>query len=253
MAEQNHKNWKTTTLDKNLVIECLPPPSPPPPAILMEIETLWEKGKKNLPTLYNGYIFCVDHLSAHHITGHWDQFSHLYAQMKNPKLQKGLHLQSLAVIGLILTPEGIVLAKRSQHAFYKPNSWQSPPAGSVECRESSPPLTRSISLSENLLAEAEEELGLPQDTLVVGPALVAVTHPNASVIDIGIILTTSLSFSQIFHCWKKCQNTEYSELALVEFERLASSTWQTHFPELIPTTDILIKTWQKTTHHFLNQ
>lgn len=198
-----------------------------------EVTRIWTEACQKTPSLFNGCVFSADRVTRTDISGHWTDYRSVLAQMKNPALFPTLRLQPLAVIGLLETPEGYVLGRRHPSSLYQGNFWQSPPAGSIERRGDS----TAVNLGEQLLAEAEEELGLKADSLTVAPPCLIARHPGTRILDIGIPMRTSLSFSAVEACWKNSANQEYDQLALVQ---PADIKHWLHRPDLLPTSRALL-------------
>ncbi|MFT9330797.1 MAG: NUDIX hydrolase [Acetobacter persici] len=198
-----------------------------------EITRIWAAACLKTPALFNGCVFSANRVTRTEISGHWTEYRAVLAQMKNPALFPHLRLQPLAVIGLLETPEGFVLGRRHPSSLYQGNFWQSPPAGSIERRGDS----TDVHLGEQLLAEAEEELGLPTESLSVGPPCLIARHPGTRILDIGIPMRTPLSFSAVEARWKQSANQEYDQLALVP--RQTVKEWLDR-PDLLPTSRALL-------------
>ncbi|WP_244183673.1 MULTISPECIES: NUDIX hydrolase [Acetobacter] len=203
-------------------------------ALETEISNLWAQARQKTPALFNGCVFTADRITATTISGHWTEYRRVFAQMKNPALFPHLRLQSLAVIGLLETPDGYVLGRRHPSSLYQGNFWQSPPAGSIEKRGE----CADVSLPEQILAEAEEELGLTAHDLTVGAPQLICRHPGTRILDIGLSLHTSLPFKEVEERWQSCANQEYDQLALVPKKEIAS--WLQH-PDLLPTSRALLE------------
>ncbi|OUI95592.1 phosphohydrolase [Acetobacter indonesiensis] len=200
-----------------------------------EINRLWADAQQKSPTLFNGCVFSADKVTATEIQGHWTEYRLVLAQMKKPTLFPILKLQPLAVIGLVKTPDGYILGRRHPSSLYQGNFWQSPPAGSIERRHDG---STQVDLAEQILAEAEEELGLPAHSLTVGnPSLIA-RHPGTRILDIGIQLETSLSFAEVKAKWQESGNTEYDQLALVT--KAERESWLNR-DDLLPTSRALLQ------------
>ncbi|WP_231866164.1 NUDIX hydrolase [Acetobacter cerevisiae] len=198
-----------------------------------EITRIWADACQKTPALFNGCVFSADRMTRTEISGHWTDYRSVLAQMKNPALFTHLRLQPLAVIGLLETPEGYVLGRRNPSSLYQGNFWQSPPAGSIERRRDS----TAVHLDEQLLAEAEEELGLTAENLAIGATQLIARHPGTRILDIGIPMRTPLSFSAVEAHWKNGANQEYDQLALVPHADI--DTWLNR-PDLLPTSRALL-------------
>ncbi|MBO1359695.1 phosphohydrolase [Acetobacter sacchari] len=200
---------------------------------------IWDDARRIRPTLFNGRIFCADAISTDRIDGHWTEYRRAFAQIRRPGLFGPRPLRQLAVCGVLFCPEGLVLARRQRDAAYLGGFWQSPPAGTVEARASAAgDSSTDINLAAQILAEAEEELGLGAENLTVGPPVIAVTHAHTEIVDICVSLTTALPFAEIESLWRRSGDREYEQITVVaEAER---SDWLSR-PDLIATTRLAVE------------
>lgn len=225
--------WPVLRLSPSCTITVTPPVSRHTAETETEITRIWAQACQKTPALFNGCVFSADRVTCSDISGHWTDYRSVLAQMKNPALFTQLRLQSLAVVGLLETPEGYVLGRRHPSSVYQGNFWQSPPAGSIERRGNS----TAVHLDEQLLAEAEEELGLTAESLTIGPPQLIVRHPGTRILDIGMPMRTPLSFSAVEAHWKNEANQEYDQLALVPHADIEA--WLDR-PDLLPTSRALL-------------
>ncbi|MDI2111885.1 NUDIX hydrolase [Commensalibacter nepenthis] len=224
--------WETILLDSALTVNIIPAPQILSASLKKEVNDIWEEKKKYYPNLFNGRIFNVQALSKNLITGFWTEYKFVLAQTEKPELYSELAIRSLAVIGLIRCPQGFLIGKRAANSVYLPGYWQSPPAGTVESRDGN----NDVILTQQLYAEANEELGLNTHHLINPKIISATEHTDTHIIDIGILLKTNLSFIQILELWKKNNNSEYDELCCCAH--------YTDLPEnTLPTTRFLIQHW----------
>ncbi|GBR46407.1 NUDIX hydrolase [Neokomagataea thailandica] len=214
----SHTPWSVTPLQASLHIAVHETINPLCHTHQEDIAHIWEKKTTQHPTLYNGRVFCVDRLTSTHIEGHWNEFKNVLAQMTRPDLFAENPLKSLAVVGLFHATDGIVIGKRSARSIYLPGYWQGIPAGSVETRDH----TTAINLTEQLQAEAHEELGLTPEEIDIGPPLLACEHPNTHIIDIGVSIHSPLSFRTIEERCKTEGNAEYDALTCLNLMQKTS-------------------------------
>ena len=180
--------------------------------------------------LFNGRIFSVDAITPVLITGHWTEYRRSVAQMREPALRAELGVRNLAVCGVIMGPDGVLLGRRAADAIYQAGMWQLPPAGSVD---SSAETKEGADLRVALLAELKEELGLgPSDVRDYRP-LCLVEHPDSGVIDLGIALRTDLTLEQLRAAHAASGNLEYDQLIAAQPDHLdnAVAAWQ---GEMVP-------------------
>ena len=202
----------------SLRVEVVAAPPPASPEIEAAVERIWAEARAARPALFDGRVFSAREVTAARISGFWTDYRHAFAQMRKPSLFATLGIRALAVNGVVEGPDGIVFGRRDASAVYQPGLWQCPPAGSVEARAGDD----TVDLRDQLLAELEEELGMPADAVRGFRPLAAVDHPGSHVIDVGIALATGWDQQRIAAAHRATGNTEYERLAFVPRPRLAS-------------------------------
>jgi len=92
-----------------LVVSGMPALAPPLEA---EIDFLWAAAQRRMQgRLFNGRVFSADTIEPHRIAGHWTEFRRIVAQMDRPELYDALRVRPLAVGGVIVGPDGVVLGR----------------------------------------------------------------------------------------------------------------------------------------------
>lgn len=205
------------------------------PDVEQRVQAIWDDSCTLRPGLFNGRIFCMERITPDCIEGYWTEYRRALAQIADPTIFGETPLHQLAVCGLLRCADGVVLARRHPASLYLGGFWQSPPAGTVEMREEG----QMLSLANQLLAETEEELGLMACDVSIGPPRLAVIHARTAIVDIGISLTTPLSFAALREKWKAGGNREYDQLTVISDDQLGN--WCRR-EDVIPTTRILLNT-----------
>ncbi|WP_336762216.1 hypothetical protein [Asaia sp. VD9] len=223
--------WPVTSLATALSITCHPAPVLDDPDLEAAIEAQWHDALKAHPGLYNGRVFCLSSLSPDALSGFWCEYRWVLAQMRAPELAARLNLRSLAVTGLLLCPDGVVLGRRNPNSLYLPGYWQGVPAGSVEAREDAD----TVDLGAQLLAELDEEVGLSGAVTLSGP-LLACEHDHTHIVDLGFMIRTDLSFAAIRAAWQARANDEYDQIACHERHLVASLSGH-----VLPTTKAMLE------------
>ncbi|GBR00936.1 hypothetical protein AOE01nite_28470 [Acetobacter oeni] len=180
-------------------------------AVEARVTAIWDEAKAARPELFNGRIFSADRLMPGRIGGHWTDYRHALAQMRDPLIFGDRPLRQLAVCGALRCADGFVMARRAASSLYLGGFWQSPPAGTVEARDGDD----SVCLADQIAAEAEEELGLTREDLEIGEPLLAVTHTGTHIVDIGIPLRTPLSGDEVRERVSARGNGEYDRIAVI--------------------------------------
>jgi 8-oxo-dGTP pyrophosphatase MutT (NUDIX family) len=212
-----------------------------PASVNARVEALWQTARAADPSLFNGSVFSADSITPHVITGHFTEFRRLVAQIRDPALHMELGLRPLAVSGVLRCRtaggRGLVFGRRRPGAVYQAGLWQLPPAGSVDETATKP--GGIIDLHYALLTELVEELGLPAESVRIGPAIALIEHPDSRVLDLGMLLETDWDGEAVQHAHAARGNDEYTCLRILnETEIEAASAC---FSEnLAPQTRILL-------------
>ncbi len=185
-----------------------------PPALDAEIDRLWAVAQARLDgRLFNGRVFSADVISPHLVCGHWTEFRRIVAQIERADLYPLIGARPLAVGGLIAGPDGIVFGRRPARAVYQSGEWQLAPAGSVDSGSARP--DGVVDVVHQLLAELEEELGLPAHAVGDARLLCIVEHSGSHVLDLGISLRSLWSAERIKAAHAQSGNGEYDPLEVV--------------------------------------
>lgn len=185
----------------------MPPLSP---ALDAAVERHWQEACA-AHRLFNGRVFSADHVAPGVVDGHWTEYRRVVAQVRDPALAVQLRIRSLAVCGVVLGPDGVVLGRREARAAYQPGLWQLAPAGSVD-----PGSVQDgrINLHRALLAELHEELGLTEADASVGDPVCFVPHPSG-VLDLCFRLHTTLDAPALRTAHATGGDGEYEALAIL--------------------------------------
>ncbi|GBQ84115.1 hypothetical protein [Asaia krungthepensis] len=228
-------SWHVTPLSPALEIVCHDAPFLNDDTVEAGIDEVWHDALAVHPRLYNGRVFCLSELTPSRLSGFWCEYRWVLAQMRSPALASHLKLRSLAVTGLLICPDGVVLGRRNPNSLYLPGYWQGVPAGSVEARGEQEP----VDLGAQLLAELDEEIGFSDDVSLT-PPLLACEHTETHIVDIGFGIHTTRRFDLIESAWRKRANDEYDRLechpldALHTLETTVLPTTRAMMERLVP-------------------
>ncbi len=211
--------WPIVPVSPRVTVEVGAAPAPPSAEVLRAVDRVWAAARRETPALFNGRVFSADVVTADRIIGHWTEYRFVLAQIREPALRNRLRIRSLAVSGLLHTPDGIVLGRRSRGSVYQPGLWQCAPAGSVEQRDA----VGAVDLAAQLAAELHEELGIEPAECEVGDALGAVEHPSSGIVDVGFIVTTEIDADTVRSRHRDRGNGEYETLDILTTDRLDAS------------------------------
>ncbi len=180
------------------------------PAIDAVVTTHWEAAAAGR-ALFNGRVFSADTITPGTITGHWTEYRRIVAQMADPALFAVLRIRSLAACGVLCCPDGIVIGRREPRSLYQPGLWQLPPAGSVDHGAATP---GGADWRHAILAELQEELGIPPSAAAALTPFCLVQHPTG-VLDLGIRIDTAMSATEIMARHATLGDGEYDALRII--------------------------------------
>jgi len=189
------------------------------PALEAEIDALWQAAQARTGgVLFNGPVFSVDAITPHLLSGHLTEFRRIVAQMERPELHDALLVRPLAVCGVLICVDGVVMGRRPARAVYQASMWQLPPAGSVDTGALR--AAGWLDLQFQLFTELREELGLPRESITELRPLSLVEHPGSHVLDLGFLLRTSLEGRAVLAAHAGFGNAEYQDLHVVPLDAL---------------------------------
>ena len=158
------------------------------------------------------------------------QYKYYYAQHYIPGLYSVLGLNSLAVSGVVICSEGVVLAKRGLEVLQDAGLFELVPSGSVELKDLG---GQKNILEEQLLSELEEEIGLREIDLYKIEVIGLVNDFSSHVVDVVYELRTNLSARQIKNRWNQTSMTEYVKVCVIPMValKILSFMLKKHFVE----------------------
>ena len=230
--------WLVHPLAAGITAMVVEKPPPLTPALIAEIEAHWLAAQAaSGGALFNGTVFSVDMITGACLSGHMTEYRRVLAQFRDPGLFDILKLRPLAVCGVLVSPDGVVLGRRHGGAVYQSGMWQTPPAGNVDGRAVRP--DGEIDFLGQLFAELREEIGLSRDTITATRPLALVEHAQTHVLDLGFELSTRLGAGAIIAAHAGAGNDEYERLRLVAVADLPGFLARVG-PEMVPSVPILL-------------
>ena len=214
---------------------------PLPPELERRVAAIWNAALAERPALFNGAVFSAERITASLITGRWSEYRRLVAQLREPELFDALGVRAVAVSGLLHGPSGVLLGQRDDTAIYHAGLWQLPPAGSLDRGAARP--DGAVDLRAQLLAEAEEELGLPAQLIGDTTPICAVEHLGSHVLDIGLAAEMTLDLPHLLARHSASRDAaEYRRLVLVPVNQLAAHV-DALAGQLVPSVPIFVHQW----------
>lgn len=204
--------WQVFDVEPGIAVTVAGGPPSLPLWLEQRVSELWSEAIAINSTLFNGPVLSADVLSPTNISGHWTEYKRIVARARDWSLAASLHIQPLAVAGLIEGPDGIVFGKRPDNTVYQPSMWQLAPAGNVDPSAES---QGTVDLHGALMTELREELGLSAGTVSDARPVCAVLHPSAGIVDVCISLQTRLTAADILQAHATLSDMEYPCIAIV--------------------------------------
>ena len=202
-------SFTTTNLSDDFTVHIQEKPSLAilPSEVLAQIESIWnEEQQKRGQFLFNGKI--LNHIShdSHHLVGHFVEYKHYLAQLRDPTLRPFLPIQGVGMTGVTFAENHVLMGRRASHVTSYPNKLEFAPAGGVDADYVENDL---FLLNKALLSELHEEVGYNTNAVEsLQPfALISEPHINHWEICTRIILKphqkdlltpTSPEYSEIF-------------------------------------------------------
>ena len=179
--------------------------------------------------LFNGRVFSATRVEAGVVEGHWTEYRRVVAQMEEPQLAAWLGIQSVAVCGVVVGVNGVVVGRREARAAYQAGLWQLAPAGSVDFTAAT---AEGADWQVALFAELREELGIEENEVAAMTPLCLVQHPSG-VLDLGVRIECKLDEMAILARHRARGNGEYDRLMVVPPDQVEAAV-AAEAGELVP-------------------
>ncbi len=221
-----------SALYPNIRLEIQNPPDRLSSETEEKVSALWHAAQhKGGTTLFDGEILSLLTVAPDRITAFKTTYKYWFAQKKDPALFETLHIQPLAVSGILECADGFVFGKRTHHMQQEAGLWELVPSGGLDSKDmQTGDLTSPL---PQIFAELHEETGLSASVLTEITPFCLIEDKVTHVFDIGIFLgAPALSFADIQNPHKKTAY-EYDLLECVPEHRLAAFIKQAH-ADIVP-------------------
>lgn len=196
-------------------LKIMPGANPPkmPNEIIEIVDRIWQaETAERGSTLFNGPIFSVENISPSIITGWISEYKFFLAQRRHAELFNALHVRPLALTGLLLCQEGVVIGRRSGNVEQDAGLWELVPSGGIDGITNP---DGSIDLNAHLMNELLEETGIRPENVSNPIPFALIEDTESHVCDISLALRTKLSRQEIFAIFYRLANREYTQLEVV--------------------------------------
>ncbi|WP_374385326.1 UDP-2,4-diacetamido-2,4,6-trideoxy-beta-L-altropyranose hydrolase [Dongia sp.] len=188
-----------------------------PEEIEQTATTIWQgESERRGGDLFNGEIVSVTSINGSKISGRRAEYRWLLAQSRDPSVFQWSQVRPLAVTGLLLCREGIVIGLRSRSVYQFPGLWELAPSGSVDL--STYDQSGAINLQKQLMQELREEIGIEESSVTAVRPLAIASDAHSNVFDVCFKVETDLSWSEIQAISASKASDEYDSLSLLSLE-----------------------------------
>lgn len=194
-----------------------------------QVEDIWNEEKKLNPMLFNGSILNVSSYSKERILGQFVEYKHFMAQRRLPALKKQLQLHVLAITGVTVTSQHVLIGKRSKYVSHYPGLYELTPSGGVDADAF---VGHHVDYREQIQRELEEETGYkPQQIEEIQPLYLIIEE---SCIDIVAVVKLRISDLAIK------ATKEYEELMWIARDKVHQFV-DRHHNQMVPLSMYLIR------------
>jgi len=163
----------------------------PPDGLRERVEELWEQERRVRPGLVDGSMISVTAVDGNRVETRPCPYRLFVARERDTALRERLGVRALGVSGaLIVNGEdggrSVLLGRRSAYVTEHAGAWELVPSGGIEPELAGP--DGVVDVVSALLAELEEEVGLPHDTVVEVSPLGLVHDVAQDVYDVCLAL-----------------------------------------------------------------
>jgi len=189
------------------------------------VNLIWENAivKQNFHLTNSKVLRFIEKLN-NNIIAQVCEYKYFYAQSKQPNLFASLNITILAVSGITICGNGIVVGKRSINSLQDAGYWELTPSGSI----GAPDLSLKIDTDyakDQVIIELEEEIGiLPRE--IGNISLIGyLRDTEAHVIDLLFLIKTSISRKELYSRSLNTINDEYTEIHIIDLRLVSLFLW----------------------------
>lgn len=196
-----------------------------PAALDPHIERLWhrEQSQRQVP-LTNGQIYTLSDVQPDCLIIRPSEYRYVVAQRRDPGLKgKGLNIRPLAVTGILICADGLVLGRRGPHVTSDAGLWEPAPAGGLSIPDP----------EAQIIEELGEETGLSRSDIRKMWICGFVETEESAVFDIVFRLETDRTGQEVTALHARGASDEYDALAIIALPDVPAFL-QSHRNTLLP-------------------
>lgn len=206
-------------VESPLRLELVQAPPPPPAVVQAEIDRIWEAELRRRPEIFDGTILTVLARDEGRISAGPIPYRRLLAQVREPALAPVLDLLPLAVTGIVLCRDGLVLGLRGGRLTQDPGRWEYAPSGSVDA--SALEQDGRIDAAGLVKRELHEELGVPPSLVRECRLLALAWDQSYPVLDLVYGIRADIGRDRLLAGLPTGAAAEHDRIAVVAPARLA--------------------------------
>ena len=152
------------------------------------------------------------------------EYKYFYAQSKHPDLFALLNITILAVSGITICGNSIVIGKRSVNSLQDPGSWELTPSGSIEV----PDLLLKIDTNcakDQVIVELEEEIGVLSREIENISFIGCLRDTDAHVIDLLFAVKITTSRKELHSRFLYTISDEYTVIRIIDLRLVSIFFW----------------------------
>lgn len=152
------------------------------------------------------------------------EYKYFYAQTKQPNLFASLNITILAVSGITICGNGIVVGKRSVDSLQDAGYWEFTPSGSISVPDLSLKLDTDYA-EDQVIVELEEEIGILGREIGNISLIGCLRDTEAHVIDLLFLITTTITRKELYSRSLHSINDEYTEIYIIDSRLISMFLW----------------------------
>jgi hypothetical protein len=186
----------------------------PPETIITQINKIWDEEKSRRgDRLTNGQVYSLLEYQPDCLVIQPAEYRHVLARQRAPELvDLGLVIRPIAVTGVLICSDGLVLGRRGGQVTSEINMWEPAPAGGLNRPDP----------EACILEELREELGMESTSTTTPEVCGLVEDQSSSTVDIVFRLQSHMTSEEILTTYRTLGTNEYSELAFVPLTEVVS-------------------------------
>ncbi len=183
-----------------------------PLTLRSQIEAIWLDAIAARPNLFNGKIFTLNNYRDGNLYISESEYKVSFSIQKIPAIFEVNPISVLAVTGVLLCQDGLILGRRGNSVSFQNGLWEPAPAGSLSCPDP----------KAQVLEELEEELGITQNRVSTVEIIGLIEDNSTNIVDIIFKIVATEKFNEIKSRIRDYNNNEHDELCCIKIADIRS-------------------------------